>query len=198
MVPVYDKMQAVNNGSKILASYFDIVIDIVFLQDDVHNAEAIWNDNFSPGKLEGGSILDSNTKFFGKMNMHRYRTSFVLRYRALWDKIMGFTILIFSPTDYDSFYESKRKKSSFKKLAQKHLLTQPYIREIIEMIDGPLMRFDEKFRTPEAHGTGSLRKWAFLMYPARENPAVELLGYANMLNKLMYKLRSIFDEYNFI
>jgi hypothetical protein len=62
-----------------------------------------WNQLFSKGKLEGGSVLDSEAKFFGKMDIHRFNTAYVLRYRALWDKLMGLMILIFVPNEYDLF-----------------------------------------------------------------------------------------------
>ena len=59
----------------------------------------------------------------------------------------------------------------------------PY--ESIQNIEQILDDFERKFRTPEAHGTGALRKWSFLAVGADKNPSGELLGYWNIINQIM-------------
>jgi hypothetical protein len=191
LVTVYDKSQSMSNGLKIFWSYFDILISITLLLCDSHDVGATWNDKFSRGKLEGGTILDSKEKFFGKMDIHRYNISFILQYRALWDKIMGFLILVFSPEDYDTFTRADSRKKSFKKIAQKHSNECPYLLKIIEIIDGPLTEFNDEFRTLEAHFTGRLRKWSFLMQPLEESPAIQLHGHWNQINQLLQSLEPL-------
>jgi len=132
LVHVYDKSQNIENGRRLFYSYFDITLSIILLFCDIYNVCIIESDlynNISSGQPEGKET------FFRRKDMHRYRTSFILRYRALWDKVMGFLILIVSPTDYDSFWKSKSKKKSFKKIAGKHLGIQSYLLEIIKRAD---------------------------------------------------------------
>lgn len=191
LVKAYDKLQTRDDGGKIFAALLDIEINFVLLYCDTHNIGAIWNQKFSKGKLEGGSVLDSKDKFFGKMDIHRFSSSYVLRYRALWDKIMGLLILIFSPERYESFYRSKSKKKSFKRIAEKIPQISP---EFITSINDSLTKFDSVFRTPEAHGTGSLRKWSFLMESMADNPSIELIGFWNMINDMMVKISKLFEK----
>lgn len=193
LIQVYDKSQTMDNGMKIFYCYFDILIDVVHLFCDMFNSASTWNIKFAKDKVPSGTVIDSREIFFGKMDIHRYRVSFILRYRAIWDKLMGFLILVYSPNEYNNFYSSKMKKKSFTKIAKKFLPSNPYFLELIIICNGPLTQFDDMFRTPEAHGTGKLRKWSFLMIPANEDPAWELLGYWNMLNHFLHKTRKIFD-----
>lgn len=191
LVKAYDKLRTRDDGGKIFAALIDIEINFVLLYCDIHNIGGIWNQKFSKGKLEGGSVLDSKDKFFGKMDIHRFSSSYVLLYRALRDKIMGLLILIFSPERYESFYRSKSKKKSFKRIVEKIPQISP---EFITSINDSLTKFDNEFRTPESHGTGSLRKWSFLMESMAENPSIELISFWNMINDMMVKISKLFEK----
>lgn len=188
LIEAYDELD-----SRIFYSYFDIVLSIIHLESDLWNVAQIFNENFSK-KSEKKSIFDSRDAFYGKMDMHRYQVSFVLRYRAIWDKIMGFIILMFSPEDYDDFARADSRKKSFKTIVQGHLKDWSYLSKIIKIIDGPITSFDDEFRTPEAHFTGRLRKWSFLMIHWREDPTFKLYGYLNLLNHAMHEIRKLIEE----
>jgi len=191
IIDAYNKLQKIENGGRIFAALLDLEINYILLFCDIHNAGAVWNNKFSKGKLEGGSVLDSNDKFFGKMDIHRFFSSYIFRYRALWDKIMGLLILIYSPKEYDNFYSSKKKKNTFKKITEKN----PKISsDFIRAIDEKLTVFDDIFRTPEIHGTGSMRKWSFNMEPMTENPSIELIGYWNNVVDMMVTIGKIFED----
>ncbi len=124
------------------------------------------------------------------MDIYRYNSSYVFRYRALWDKIMGLLILVFVPNEYASFFGSKKKLKAFKKIAIKiPEIDESFITQVSKSLD----EFSEKFRTPEVHGTGSLRKWAFLVEDSPTNPEIELLYYSNFLNETMLKISKIFE-----
>ena len=189
LVPAYDKLD-----SRLFYSYFDMVISIIHLDYDLWTGAQIWNEKFSKKESARGSILDSRDNFFGKMDIHRYHVASVLRYRAIWDKIMGFLILMFSPEDYSVFAKADSRKKSFKKILQKHLDRCPYLSDIIKIIDGPLTEFDNEFRTPEAHFTGRLRIWSFMMLSWKEDPTFDLYGYCNLLNHVMIKIKELVDE----
>lgn len=86
----------------------DISINLTALLGDIHSVGAIRNANFSKGRMEGGSVLDSPEEFFGKADLHRFHSSFVLRYRAIWDKLMGLLILLGPVNTYGVHQRSVR------------------------------------------------------------------------------------------
>lgn len=189
LVEAYDYLQNRPDGSRVFAAVLDLRINLIFVFGDITSMGAIWNQLFSKGKLEGGSVLDSVIKFNGKMGMHRFNTSFVLRYRALWDKVMGLLLLMQAPQYYEQFMRAKSRKKEFIKIAKANNIGQEvFIEELVDL----LTTFDDKFRTSEAHGTGVLRKYAFLMESMIENPQGELIGYWNKLNQFMANYGKIF------
>lgn len=189
LVNAYDLLQTRKDGGRIFMALFDLQLTFMLLSCDMHNVLATWNKNFSKGKLEGGTILDSRDKFFGKMEMHRFNSSFVLRYRALWDKIMGFLVLYFKPDEYDKFYKGPSRKKRFKKIAKEiPIITDGFINDIEEIIT----KFDNMFRTSEAHGSGVLRKWSFTMDLMIDNPLSELVSHDGIANQIMIKIGKLF------
>lgn len=157
---------------------------------DLTSIGGTWNFNFSNGLLEGGSILDSNAKFFGKMDIHRFASAFILRYRAIWDKIMGFLLLLFSPEDYGGFSNSKSKKKAFRTAASKvRDIPDEFVTDLLLALE----KFDNVFRTPEAHGTGAFRKWSLTMEGFEGNPMLDLIGYWNFLNQSLLAIGGFFS-----
>ena len=103
---------------------------------------------------------------------------------------MGFLILYFAPEEYESFANSKSKKKSFRRIAAEiDALPQDYVNKILDFIE----KFDNTFRTPEAHGTGSVRKWSLTMESFKDNPLIDLIGYWNIVNHTMLVIGGIFD-----
>ena len=157
----------------------DISINLHLVSSDLHDFGVIHNRYFSKDKIEGGSILDNYLKFEKKLEMHRYLNSFILKYRALLDKIMGFLVLYYKPKEYDSFSGAKKKLLSFKKISKQIEDIDPTLFDnLIEIIN----KFDENFRTSEAHQVGEIKKWSLSMKVFGETPLVELIGYWNFLN----------------
>jgi hypothetical protein len=191
LVNAYDVLQEREDGGKIFTALLDIQINFMLLYCDSHSVGATWNQFFSKGKLEGGSVLDSQAKFFGKMDIHRFNTSYILRYRALWDKLMGFLVLLFAPNEYERFCKSKSKKKSFRKIA---LGVNELSDEFVSNLENMLSKFDNEFRTAEAHGTGVLRKYSFTMEAMHQNPQIELIGYWNMVNDFISKIGNMFKQ----
>lgn len=191
LVSLFDALHGHPDGGRIFTAFLDIKINFSLLYGDVHSIGATWNQNFSKGKLEGGSVLDSLEKFSGKMDIHRFSSAFILRYRALWDKIIGFLILVYAPKHYDTYRRAKSRRKRFLSLASD-------ISEIgaanAAAICENLERFDQTFRTPEMHGTGALRKWSFLMESMDKNPQIELIGFWNYMNQTISSMGELFQR----
>jgi len=189
LTSAYDHLLSRPDGGRIFSALLDIQINFFLLYLDSHSVGATWNGLFSKGKLEGGSVLDSPAKFFGKMDIHRFNTAYVLRYRAIWDKLMGLIVLIYASQDYDSFIHAKSKKRTFAKIAEKHKFADA---QFIANLNDLLTRFDNTFRTSEAHGTGVLRKYSFTMESMAENPQIELIGFWNAMNAFISIFGKVF------
>lgn len=142
----------------------------------------IWNEEFAPELCEGLSLLASPEKFFGKADLHRTNSSYVLRYRAIWDKIMGLVVLLLLPAQYDRFAGAKSRKRMFRQLAASMPLIPP---TLVDQIETTISRFDGQFRTPEAHGTGVIRKWNYLLEASEDNPQLQLFQFWNVLNHMV-------------
>jgi hypothetical protein len=149
--------------------------------------------------LKGFSILDSDLEFFARIDFHRVCSSFILRYRALWDKIMGFLVLTFIPQKYKDYENAKSRKRTFKKIVntliesdtEKHRVFNIFAEEIIPILEG----FDNVYRTPEAHGTGVLRKWSFSNLSFQDDPSFDLiLDYWNFLVLKIVDIGKIFVD----
>lgn len=185
LLEAYDRLINIKDGARLFSALLDIRINIALLYLDTHAVGATWNAFFSKGKLEGGSVLEAENKFFGKMDIHRFNSSFVLRYRAIWDKIMGLIVLLNCPDEYERFSSARSRKKVFAKIASTHGLLDA---ETILTLSKLLTEFDRKFRTPEAHGTGALRKYSFLMESLANNPQIELIEYWNVVNSFLADL----------
>lgn len=191
LLKAWDQLHHREDGGRVFTSLLDIYLNLHMIYLDLTSVGGTWNSNFSKGKLEGGSVLDSNAKFFGKMDIHRFASAFILRYRAIWDKIMGLLLLLFLPSAYDGFSKSKSKKKSFREAALKiDEIPHEFVAGLLEALE----KFDNKFRTAEAHGTGALRKWSLTMEGFEDNPMFELIGHWNFLNQTLITLGGFLNQ----
>jgi hypothetical protein len=179
LLNAFDKLMSHSNGGRIFTALYDIKINNMLLRCDLFSITNLWN-KLTRDSRNKGSILDSKDNFIDKMDIHRFSTSFIFRYRALWDKIMGVYVLILVPDDYDSFINrSKSRRLQFKKIMTKVPL---FPKTVIDEIERILTDFDDKFRTAEAHGAGKLRTISLLMQPFYENEQVLFIDFANAIN----------------
>jgi hypothetical protein len=181
----YDKLLHHKNGGKIFTALYDIKINNILLRCDLFSITNLWN-KLTRDNRNKGSILDSKANFIDKMDIHRFSTSFIFRYRALWDKIMGLYVLILAPNDYDKFIKKgKSRRSQFKTIMTKVPL---FPKTIIDEIERILADFDDKFRTAEAHGTGKIRKISLLMEPFHKNDQVLFIDFFNAMNDMIISI----------
>ena len=174
-----------NNDNRAFIALLDIKLSLSHAFRDMQSAREVWNENFSNGKLEGNTFLDSYPLFCGKMELHRAYASFVLKYRAIWDKLMGFLVLCIVPDAYEKFTGARSRKKRFRDVfSDLPKETADFAEEIFSKVS----EFDDKFRTSEAHGTGVLRKYAFQMESLGDSPLVEIIDYWNFLNETIHKV----------
>lgn len=86
-----------------------------------------------------------------RIEMHDHISSFILKYRALWDKMMGCLVFLYYPDYYEKWISEKSRKGKFKNKFSKGEQVvwnklNPYI--------SALEKFDNQYRTSEAHQVG--------------------------------------------
>ena len=193
LIDAYDQCQNRENGARLFTALLDIYINFLMLWSDQMSASRACGDGMATDTLESGSIFDSEIKFFRKMELHKYHTSFIFRYRALWDKGMGVSVLFFVPDEYENFIKAKSRRRKFKKIFSSNKF---FPNEFVTYLDEHLNDFENKLRTPEAHGTGALRKRSFAMQPIEENPLLEFGGYWNFINLYIIAIGKLFSSDN--
>jgi hypothetical protein len=188
LTKAFEQLQCRTDGGRVFTALFDIQINFSMLWLDTVSAGSAWASFAHAGIPHEGTILDSIAKFSGKMDIHRFNSSFVLRYRSLWDKVMGLLILIMNPANYERFHSAGSKKTAFKKFA-----VEFWPAESVQQLLDVLQRFDDSFRTAEAHGTGILRKYSFTMDTLDKTPHIQLIGYWNLLNAVVSEVGKVID-----
>lgn len=182
LLDVYDALQENPDGGKIFTAFLDLQINLILLDRDLSSIATILNAEMEQEKSAEESILSSEVLFFEKMDLHKANSNFILRYRAVWDKVMGIVILLYVPNEYDRFYKARSRKKMFRKIVEK-------IREIpsdfCDQIEKVITDFDNKYRTAEAHGMGAMRKWSFVFQHDSDSPQSDMFWAWNSLNQVI-------------
>lgn len=186
---VYKSLEKWDEKDRLFSMLVDIKINLVLIYLDMCAITGIWNMWFAKGKLEGGSVLECPLRFRYKMDIHNHMSSMVFRYRAIWDKIMNFTVLYYLPDKFPAFDKAKSRKRSFRRImvAYNEEIYNICFKDLLDEID----KFDSEYRTSEAHGAGSLRKYTFEMQYPNKDPNLEMIGYWNYLNGYISRLEKV-------
>lgn len=153
----YEQFEGDENGARLFAAFFDLRLASSMSNEEVYGFGPNWFEYFFPTQIDGSGVLDSEEEFEAKLKSYGHQTAFILRFRALLNKIMGFLVLLKTPKEYDGFVSSKSRKKAFRKLFDALELNH----EILKSIETSIEVIDSKFRTAEAHGSGVLRKHVF-------------------------------------
>jgi hypothetical protein len=149
-------------GSRVFSAILDFAISQTNCTCELDDCVKVWNKYFSESNEYGNAsqslLLDSEKFFEGKFYYQRHLNSFVFKFRAHWDKVMGLYFLVWKYESYQNFIRSHSKKKMFLKEFEGHKMVD---QEVVNYVKNELTLFDENFRTHEAHGTGRLRKFTF-------------------------------------
>ena len=167
-----------------------IKINYVFLLLDSFYSGAIWNSQNKIKLSKEESILNNHLLFNKRLEIHRHNSSYIPRYRAMWDKIMGILLLLSSEEKYDKYNSAKSRKKAFKKLSEDVTFIDP---DYVESILTHLQKFDDSFRTPEVHRFGALRKYSFLHNPFDKIEYAQLRGSWNHMVDTLLKIDKLIE-----
>lgn len=167
-----------------LAPYFiELQLQHALLNCDLHEISSLLGQKTSGAEVDG---------FCHRVSLLRANSDFIFRYRAIWDKIMTIIVLFCAPKHFQDFTGSKKKKNSFKRIAESTGRIPPgFVSHVIETTEA----FDNKYRTEEAHGSGSARKWSSGQLPDDDaSPQYDMFWAWNSLNEVIVKLRDAFSN----
>lgn len=170
-------------GGRLFVSLFDIQLSRTFLNEDLNAISDVLNRDIRERRSSDQSILVDPDFFAERVDLHRACTNFVLRYRALWDKIMGVLILLLlSSKEYDKFCGEPSRLKKFGKIMRR---TNALPEDECQKIEKCVTDFNNRFRTAEAHGSGILRKWSLVVQDGEDNPIEDLLWASNELDECL-------------
>lgn len=175
-------------AGRLRAALVDLQLNVVSLDAELR---AI-GDRINP-RSSGSGAWSSSAAFSNRMQLFSEATSYVMRYRAIWDKLMGIVVLLAEPKSYDSFCNTRSRKAKFHSiLVAKGGKWKQYAEEVRANVS----IFDDLFRTAEAHGTGLIRKLVFLPQDAQQEAFQNLFWAYNSLNSQLLRLKTVFDGMN--
>ena len=170
-------------GGRMFTYFLELQVQLAFLNCDLFEASKLLEPT------DQVRLLSDPDAFCRKAALQRANSDYVFRYRAIWDKIMALIVLLRVPADYQRYASAKSKKRTFQKIAdQSGRIPRPLVRHVIETTTA----FDQKYRTEEAHGSGSTRKWSFVYLEGDDSPQDDMFWAWNSLNAVLARLGEAF------
>jgi len=174
------------NGGRPFSALLDLRLAVFALQCELME---IRNEVSAESRREAaGEPPDPQAR----LKLFRINSSYILRTRAILDKVMGFVVMTAHPEEYDSFRRKKRsRKKAFEKLSASR--TQA-IGPLSTYLGGFIDLFDRSYRTAEAHDTGSVRTWVFGKIGGFDGPQADMFSAWNSLHPLLSLIGSALKE----
>lgn len=183
LASAYEFLLRFEDGGRAFALLLDLRFNVASLEHDLASMGSLVNSALSKAGSVQGPLLETPDVFFERLDLLKVTTSYILRYRAILDKVMALLVLLTaSPKDYENFMSAKSRRRSFKAIATKYnRIPQALIDYIAEAVEA----FDSHYRTAEAHGTGVARKWTFLENLGMDSPQTDMFRAWNSLHPLL-------------
>lgn len=176
---------------RLMALAYEIKIGLVQSHYDLAVIAGLENKYWVPAhtNIARGDPLGDQSLF--EVAFRRARSAFglIMRIRALWDKSLHYIGLRYIPDDYNEELRSKKgsPRKAILNLAKDGI--GPLTRAELDQIEKDIAALEESFRTPEAHGYGSIRTWAFdpiSSWPVRES--AQLMAHWNLLHQTIGRI----------
>lgn len=139
------------------AVWTDICLNYCLIWDDYSSFISEYKTASKIDELDaGGGSFETRTRILGQVQ------AFVLRYRALWDKVMNAIVLSMERPDAEKVWYNTKEKSAKNRFAKTLALSSGKFPEwVAKVVVSELLDcFDNMFRTAEVHRSGTLRTWA--------------------------------------
>lgn len=178
--------------SRRIALAMEIKLSLLHTYYDLATLAGIENENIVPELKRVAYIpLEDHVSF--ALALRRSRTAFALvtRIRSLWDKLFIYVVMTNESDDIlHSLDNAKSKRRFFFKRYKCGVAN--LLPEEIHEANNDIKTLDEKYRTPELHGYGSIRGWVFDTPAEWGTPYLSgNMAHWNMVSKFAWK---IFEE----
>lgn len=189
----YTLLSATCFDKRCFGAYLDLLLQDIALQEDINVISEKTNIEYE----------NHNGNGFTEIRMDRYTatSNAAHRIRAMWDKIMGFVVLIEHPEEYQKFVKAKSRLAAFQKIRNQCIEIYKgqsdeiveYLTSDLEGIVGKVDWINDNYRTSEAHSVGRLFKWAFAKQAGDGDPFVAMIeAYKEIRQHLDYLIASIY------
>lgn len=192
LVSAYTYLQPYSNGGRVFSSLVDLRFNVASLEHDLGRIGKIVNNQRQKRLATPGPLFENEELFVERLELLESNTSYILRYRAVLDKIMAVLVLLTAPSEYEDFMGARSRRRSFLKVAERCQMSTKLVEHVVKTIDA----FDSKYRTAEAHGTGSARFWTFIDEEDddSDSPQSDMFWAWNSLHPLLTLLGKIFEQ----
>ena len=188
LTSAYETLQQYDNGGRVFAALLDLRFNIDALLSELGQMAMIRNNYRQARESIQGSLLENPDFFFERLDLLRVNTSYILRYRAVLDKVMGLLVMLAAPEKYNSFAEARSRRKKFVQIAeQAPILPAKLVSHLAQTIDA-----FNRYRTAEAHGTGSARTWTFLDDDDIDSPQSDMFWSWNSLHPVLTLVGKLF------
>lgn len=183
LADAFDELAKPKHNPRSFPAYLDLYLQDIALQKDVTTIANEVNREYKTKAID--DFFDQ------RMNLYIASSNAVHRIRAMWDKLMGLTVLLNWPDKYDEFCKSKSRlkyyrriasswpASSSEDLSDEDLENVSQWRREVEAIEECVRFISDNYRTSEAHFIGRLSKWAFTIQEDLDDPFIELIESSN-------------------
>jgi hypothetical protein len=184
LASVFSTLGGHPEGGRIFSYFVELQFQLALLNCDMHEMAKLIGPSDQPPPLA------NEDAFCRQANLLRANSDYIFRYRAIWDKVMAIIVLLRAPEEFQRFTGSQSKKKAFRKIAKSTgRIPDNFLDHIIETTTA----FDEKYRTEEAHGSGSARKFSFSYLLSEPDSAQADMFWAwNALNAVVARFGEAF------
>jgi hypothetical protein len=186
-------------SSQIFSGLVDLQVNAILVITDLTEAHHLWRRLDEEGHLPNAQWANGEL-FSARMQIHHILSGVAFRYRALWDKFFDLLLTMRfkrkRPLEEAENIIRSAGITEGKKALRRVLRETPMSPENIVMIHRYLTRFDQLYRTPEAHTAGgSMLKWTLPHFKMDGTPLEEfLLDAWNLWNSAERTLGQVFSE----
>ncbi len=167
------------NGGRVFAALLDLRLAVSALEVELSELARDVNQEARREKDKEPPDIESRLQLF------RTNSSYILRMRSILDKIMAFVVLTAHPDKFEAFRRKRSRRRAFASLAGE---SPPGLQRLASYVSDFAMSLDERYRTSEAHGFGSVRLWVFGELDGSDGPQSEMFSAWNGLLPLLQEI----------
>lgn len=189
----FDKCMAMEEekGGKLFPAILDLKITFAFVYIDFYKTIPGYE---ALNSKETPNIMSDPALFKQKTALLHDNIDMAIRFRTFYDKLMGVLVLMYCPDNYKKLGKPSKNKPGSRKADFKKYMDGYIDSESLDSLYTTISELDDKFRTPEIHQTGRMRKWVLGGRDSFLDNAISLGGYFNNILNLAIWFDELLEE----